>query len=111
MKRKANFDVLFAEKKKMNKNLDLWAPIQQYHICSAAVQMAGKKHTENKGYLLQTAMKYIYAPVHANTNRNDCKRGAFLSSSHHTADCVAVSGQDTRSVTSTLGGAKALVTP
>lgn len=53
----------------------------------------------------------IYAPVHANTNSNDSKSGASLSSSRITADCVAVSGQDTRSVTSTHGGAKALVTP
>lgn len=37
--------------------------------------------------------------------------GAFLSSNCNTTDCVAVSGQDTRSVTSTRGEAKALVTP
>lgn len=65
MKRKANFDVLFAEeKKKKNKKFGFTGSvIQQYHRCSAAVQMAGKKHTKLKEHPRQTAMNiymYIY---------------------------------------------------
>lgn len=77
--------------------------MQQYHMCSAAIQMAGN----TPKITASAANSYeIYTHLRMQTQTGTTVR-ALLSS----ADCVAVSGQDTRSVTSTLGGAKALVTP
>lgn len=116
MKRKANFDVLFAEEKKKIG----FTGSNASSITDAQLQSRwlGKKETQQiEERPRQTAMKiyihiHICAPVHANTSGSDCKSGACSQAAAVALQAVLqcldrIHGAEP----ATLGGAKALVTP